>query len=287
MLVDLLRTDGAVVTVVDPRADGAVGTGDITAPDATLSAVLADADTVILAVPESVALAAVPVLTRAMRADALLVETLSVKSRIHQVLLDRSLPPGSAAPAVGINPMFAPGLGMSGRPVAAVVHRAGPSVDAFLRSAAGWGAEVVRVDAARHDRIVAATQALTHAAVLSFGLALTELDVGPDELAAIAPPPHTTMLALLARVGSGLPEVYRDIQAGNPAAGDARAALARALAQLADTVACGNDATFQELMDQSVRGLGGRIGEYRALCDTLFRELPTLSDHVRRSDGDL
>ncbi len=47
-----------------------------------------------------------------MKPGAVLVETLSVKSEIHRVLRDRA----STRPAVGINPLFAPGLGMAGAP---------------------------------------------------------------------------------------------------------------------------------------------------------------------------
>ncbi|QKT11639.1 prephenate dehydrogenase/arogenate dehydrogenase family protein [Rhodococcus sp. W8901] len=261
MLVELLRLDGDDVTVVD-QADGM----DAVAPDAGVRAVLAEADTVVLAVPESVAIAAVPTLHRILRPDALLVETLSVKTGIHGALRDGA--PGR--PAVGINPMFAPALGMPGRPVAAVIHQSAPAVDRFLASVVGWGARVVRVGADEHDRIAAATQALTHATVLSFGLALAELGVDPGTSAALAPPPHTTLLALLARVGSGVPEVYHDVQAGNRAADRARSALAASLSRLSDAVAHGDERVFGDLMAEAVEPLGDRLGDYRRLCADLF-----------------
>ena len=52
----------------------------------------------------------------------------------------------------------------------------------------------------QHDRLAAASQALTHATVLAFGLALAELQVDVADLGRIAPPPHTTLLSLLARI---------------------------------------------------------------------------------------
>lgn len=269
MIAESARGEGDSVTIVDPaptEPGGGVVSGDIRAPDRRLRAVLAGADAVILAVPEAVALDAVPVVDRYMRPGAVLVETLSVKSRIHRVL-------GTSAPtrpAAGINPLFAPGLGMRGRAVAVVVHRDSPAVDRFLGAVAGWGARPVVTSADEHDRTAAATQTLTHAAILAFGLALGDLGVEADILVDAAPPPHTTLLALLARVGSGTPEVYHDIQAGNPQAAAARAALAAALRRLSDVVADGGEREFGELMAAALTPLGDHVDDYRTLCADLF-----------------
>lgn len=269
MLAEAARAEGDSVTLVDPAPAEPgydVVSGDVRAPDERLRAVLAGADAVILAVPEAVALAAVPVVDRCMCPGAVLVETLSVKSRIHRVL-------GASAPtrpAVGINPLFAPALGMRGRAVAVVVHRGSPAVDRFLDTVAGWGARPVVTGADEHDRIAAATQALTHAAVLAFGLALGDLGVEADTLVCAATPPHTTLLALLARVGSGTPEVYHDIQAGNPQASTARAALAAALRRVSDVVEEGGEREFGELMAAALAPLGDHVDDYRTLCAALF-----------------
>lgn len=267
LMVELFRADGAPVTIVDidhgATSDDAVVVGDITVPGDRVRSLLEAAAILVLAVPESVALTAD---VSALRPDALLVETLSVKSGFSNVVELRR-PVGAT---VGINPMFAPALGMSGRPVAAVVHRQGPPVDDFLASIVGWGGRVVVLDAARHDRLAAATQALTHASVLAFGLALGELDLPFTEIDAVAPPPHTTMLALLARITGGEPEVYWDVQAGNPDAADARAALGRAAQQVADTVNSGSEAEFAHLMRQAGAALGGSADRYREVCAEMF-----------------
>lgn len=277
MLTALFRADGHTVTVIDRNRtahddDPTVLIGDVAEPSAEIRAALAAADTVVLAVPDAVAVEAVPVLDPVMRPEALLAETLSVKSDIHRQLRERA----ADRPAVGINPMFAPGLGMAGRPVAAVVHREDPAVDRFLGDVSGWGARIVTLSAAEHDRVTATTQALTHAVVLAFGLALTESGFGVDTLAATAPPPHTTLLALLARVGGGVPEVYHDIQAGNPEAAAARKALAAGLARLSETVERGDEQAFADLMTAAVSPLGDRLDDYRQACAALFRQLPYL-----------
>ena len=89
LLVTALRTDGAEVLILDPTPppddDTALAT-DITAPVARAATALRAASTVVLAVPEPVALAAIPVLGGLLAPGTLLVETLSVKSTVPAVL---------------------------------------------------------------------------------------------------------------------------------------------------------------------------------------------------------
>lgn len=275
MLVGLLRDAGAEVLVLDPRDPHRPA--DVTSGAPDLAAAVGAASTVVLAVPEPVALAAAETLPRFLRPGTLLVETLSVKTRFAAALR-RSAPD---VQAVGINPMFAPSLGMTGRGVCVVVHHDGPGVDPFLGVLAG--ATLVRLSAEEHDALCAATQAATHAAVLAFGLALADLGVPAERLAAAAPPPHTVALALLARIGLGSPEVYWDVQAANPAAPRARAALADGLARLSRVCEHGTEAEFEELLATARVPLGAAAERYGDLCARLFRDqLPEAASEVGR-----
>ncbi|TQF68471.1 prephenate dehydrogenase [Rhodococcus spelaei] len=275
MLVELLRSDGQQVVVADPRDERGL---DITRPDDALDAALGDADSALLAVPETVARAATVVLRDRLRPGALLVETLSVKSRVAESI--RAL----GTPAVGINPMYAPALGMAGRPVLAVVHHPGAAVEVFLDLLRRAGATVVPVTAAEHDRLCAATQAATHASVLALGLALADLDAGTEASLAAAPPPHTLTLALLARITLGSPAVYWDVQAANPFAREARAALAAGLDRLSRVCESGTEAEFAALMAQARGRLGEHAPHYGDLCAALFDALP-LPLGVRTAGG--
>jgi prephenate dehydrogenase len=272
MLVDLLLGAGAEVCVVDagdsPTRVGPTCSferGDIRAPDARLAAQLRRADMAILAVPEQVALDAVAGVAGALRPGTLVVDTLTVKSAIDTALRAHA----AHLEAVSLNPMFAPSLGIDGQTVAAVVVHDGPQAQALLELL-GRRARVIVVGAAEHDRLTGAAQALTHAAVLAFGLALAELDVDIGELGALAPPPHITMLALLARIASGQPETYWDAQAANPHAEGARAALAGAIRRLADLVDGGGEPGFATLLADLRAGLGGDLEHYRGICEQLF-----------------
>ncbi len=265
MFAGLLRGSGATVRIVDP----ALGSGDITAVDVTLAGRLQAADGVLLAVPEPVAMAAAKPLIAAMHPDALLVDTLSVKSRYAEIVQA-----AGDIQAVGLNPMFAPSLGMPGRPVAAVTYRDGPAVAHLLELLDAWGGRVVPVTATAHDRLTAGIQALTHAAVLAFGYALDQLGLPIESLTALASPPHAALLALLARIAAGSPEVYWEVQAANPRAPAARAALVDAVRALADLIDRGNHTAFAAELNRARRLLGGHLDHYRDLCADLFTALP-------------
>ncbi|MET9442328.1 prephenate dehydrogenase/arogenate dehydrogenase family protein [Streptomyces sp. NPDC006610] len=275
LFTERLLDSGARVTVVDTAepepGDGRAARlrGDVTAVDFRLAAELGHADLVVLAVPEPVALKAIHGVAAEMRPDALLVDTLSVKGSVARAV--RAEAPG--VQAVGLNPMFAPSLGFEGRPVAAVVINAGSRTEELLALVESWGARIVRVDEQRHDRLAAASQALVHAAVLSFGIALAGMDVPGEDLRAAAPPPANTLLALLARIASGTPEVYWDVQHGNPEAAPARKALADAVRRLADTVEHGTEADFADLLGELRTHLGDDLAHHRDTCAALFARI--------------
>jgi prephenate dehydrogenase len=273
LVVDLLAGAGADVLAVDVAAPPAevdqvcaYARGDIRAMDSWLVAEMRLADIVVLAVPERVALAAVPALARQLRPGGLLVDTLSVKTGIVTALAAHA----AHLEAVSLNPMFAPALGFEGRAVAAVVVRDGPRARALLDAVGRRGGRVAEVGADEHDRVAAVTQALTHAAVLAFGIALDELGVDVEDLGAMATPPHLTLLALLARIASGEPETYWDVQAGNPHARRARTALAAGLATLADAADYGTGRDFAALVERTHTSLGADRDAYSRICEQLF-----------------
>jgi prephenate dehydrogenase len=274
MFARLLALSGAEVTVVDtgPPPSSLTGRfviGDITAPDRDVIAELRAADLILLAVPEPVALAALPAVVRAAEPDALLAHTLSVQSRMARALSEQA----PDYQAVGLNPMFAPSLGITGRPVAAAVVNDGPRVTELLGLVSAWGGRVMRTAPERHDRLAAVTQALTHAAVLAFGLAMAELDTDIEEVSSMAPPPHQTMLALLARVASGAPEVYWDVQVANPYARDAREALRAGILRVAELAASSDEAAFAASLGEVGDLLGSERGQYRDLCAEVFGQI--------------
>jgi prephenate dehydrogenase len=283
MFTGVLCAAGASVCIVEPRppagpptASCALLVADITAPGAALLAELGTADLVVLAVPGPVALQCVADVLSALQPGALLVDTLSVKTEIVRAV--SAHPP--AAEFVSLNPMFTPSLGMSGRPVAAVVPDPnGPRAQALLDLLRHRGCHVVELTADEHDRLTAAVQALTHATILGFGLALTRLSDGlgldPGQLAAVAPPPFVMLSALLARITAGSPATYWEVQSANPHAEAARAALRLGADDLDDRVTGGRHKDFGAAVAGLAELLGPRLTELRRQCGTVFEILPS------------
>ncbi|WP_434444298.1 prephenate dehydrogenase dimerization domain-containing protein [Lentzea sp. E54] len=282
MFTAVLARAGVSVCVVDPISPASMPPGvrwvdgDIRAPGDAVSAEVAQADLLLLAVPEPVAVAAVPVLADLLPEKALLADTLSVKERMATAM--RGFPDRQA---VSLNPMFAPGLGMRGRPVVSVVFHGGPLVDDLLGLVEEYGGRVVRMEALRHDRLAAISQALTHATVLAFGHALHTLDADIEELIAIAPPPHATLLALLARIASGTPEVYWDVQSGNPLVSDAHEALAGGVEHVRNIVRSNSGADFERLMLDVGDVLGGQLQHLQGTCAQLFASTALVASEGR------
>ncbi|MBB6170944.1 prephenate dehydrogenase [Nocardiopsis mwathae] len=244
----LLADAGWQITAVDPNVSAEHGaphaTGairaDIGAPTAELRTCLADADMVIVAVPERAALAAVDTLDACVGAATPVVETLSHKHRFRQAASERLAP----RPLVSLNPLFHPSLGWAGNTVTASVDRGGEVTAQLLDLIRTTGARVHLLDPADHDRFVTSVQAVTHAAVLGFARALPRLGLPPADVIACAPPPTRALLAVAARVLTAESETYWDIQSSGEPGDTARRALLTGIEDLDHQVGAGDDAGF-------------------------------------------
>jgi prephenate dehydrogenase len=211
---------------------------DATNPDQRLLALIRPADCVVMCLPEAAGLEAIDRLLGELASGALLVDTLSVKTPVAE-RIDRD-----DVEVLSLNPLFAPDLGFRGQNVAAVPLRSGPRSRTLVAALEDAGATVVTTTPADHDRRAAITQAATHAALLAYGLCLARAGHEPDP--AFATPPQRVVLALVARIVTHDPEVYRRIQVDNPHAVRAREALAAALEEVGSRAADpgGFDALF-------------------------------------------
>jgi prephenate dehydrogenase len=249
-----LRDCGIEVTLVDSRVRGVAGAEDViylqadaAACGSELRQAIAASDCLCVCLPETVALEAFPRLAAAMPSGSLWVDTLSVKTEIVQALEAQA----GQLEALSINPMFAPALGWTGKPVAAVEVFGGPRSELLIKLLGEWGARVEIVSAADHDRLTAVIQVATHAAVISFGKALLRLQPNLATALRLATPPHRLLLTLLYRMATQNAQVYWDIQAHHPAGARVREQLAEALAEMNEDAASGRvqrfEAAFQEL----------------------------------------
>ncbi|MEN3326027.1 MAG: 4-amino-4-deoxyprephenate dehydrogenase [Acidobacteriota bacterium] len=219
---------------------------DVTKPGDVLLGAIAAADCVAMCLPERAALAAAPAVLDAMSRGALWVDTLSVKENIVALLRRYE----EKLELVSINPMFAPALGFEGHTVAFIEIAGGPKSADFARTLRSLGATVETVTAETHDRLTAAIQVATHAAILSFGAVLLELGYDLDKGLAIATPPHLSLLSLLHRLSSANPEVYWDIQHHHPLAASVRESLNDAVRALDYAAREDSPREFQKLFER-------------------------------------
>lgn len=253
MLVDRLREVAGRVTGIDsresPRSETRVECYehllcDLRAIDGPAREALSAADIVVLALPETVAIRCWPDIGGCLRGGALVVDTLSVKTDFISTFRSS----GVANVLVSINPMFAPTVGFNGGNVAVVRIGSSELSDWFVGLLGRWGTRLTFVEAGEHDEISAVVQAATHAAVLAFGMAVCESGRDISKLEPMMTPPHRAMLALLARILKAEPEVYWEIQSGNPHAEKARADLAGGVQRLSQVVNTGDQEGFRSLM---------------------------------------
>ncbi|MFF8366966.1 prephenate dehydrogenase/arogenate dehydrogenase family protein, partial [Rhodococcus erythropolis] len=175
LLVETLRDRSSRTTVVDrdpalgiDRGDGlARVVADVTSPDDLPAWVTAlhDASVIVLSLPETVVRAVLPTLAAHASQTALVVEACSVKTDVAAALDDV----WNGRPALGINPLFRPSLGIEGRRVAVIPYRRGGPVEAVEEELVAKGAVLVPLDAAEHDRLASVTQSLAHASQQAIG----------------------------------------------------------------------------------------------------------------------
>jgi prephenate dehydrogenase len=265
----LLKSGVSVVGLDRQEPAGADGGRHLPCDACEMSAAariaLATADAVVLCLPEATALAALPGVLAAAADGALIVDTLSVKQRVVDVLMSRR--PGQEC--LSINPLFSPKVGFAGENVAVVEVASGRRSAEFLRLLQGWGAQVVRVSAEEHDRLAAAVQVATHAMLLTLGQTLGACDYDIERGLQFSTPPHRICLALLARMCDAAPEVYWDVQRSNDYGSVVRARLADSLRRLQETVARGHEHEFDEIITGIAAVLRPRREELLQRADAL------------------
>jgi prephenate dehydrogenase len=272
LLAGQLVSSGVAVTGIDlcpPQAGDSAGVtmlqGDAAAPGDEARRAIAAADAVLICLPEEAALAALPGLLKLAAADAVLIDTLSVKQPMAAARLAAS----TTQEHLSINPMFSPKLGFEGQNVAVVTIVAGPRGPAFVRLLESWGAQAAQVTAAEHDRMTALMQAATHAALLSLGMVLCDWDYDVQTGLRMATPPHRIWLAQLARICDAAPDVYWDIQRSNAAGPAARHAVANSLSRLDALVQAGRREEFDQMLARIGAVLAPRKNELLACADRL------------------
>jgi len=271
---DLLLTSYQRVVAIDlhidssPKVDGVEYIqGDITNPE--FIDLLHKSTLVLLCIPEDPALNSLKMLASNLNSGQCLVDTLSVKTTIVKRLSELKL----NCEALSINPMFGPSLGFKDQSVASVSINSGQISEHFTALIRKAGASVTTYTAEQHDRYTAITQAATHAAILSYAMTMQTMGYDANAAKPIWTPPHKTLLALLARILSADPEVYRDIQTSNPYAAEARNALQKNLKQFNHDMLSQDAEQFTEQFESLKKILQGNLSPLTETCKDIFKTL--------------
>jgi 4-amino-4-deoxyprephenate dehydrogenase len=257
----------------DSNGGSSAHTSDVLRPTFGLTTDLSSAELVVLALPERVLLQALPVVSRLAAPTALIVETGSIKTPLLKAVAECAPGPG----IVGINPLFGPSLDFAGQNVALTMFRGGGRATTFAACIRSWRANLTELSPEEHDRFTAFTQVAIHCALLASG-ALASSAQDPQALLRVATPPFRAILCLLGRMLRQNPEVYWDIQANNPFAAEARAALQREVAALDGLIKHGNSADFAARLAQLTTALDGVVPASLAESDAMLAALRTAGD---------
>ncbi|WP_414865703.1 prephenate dehydrogenase dimerization domain-containing protein [Pseudomonas sp. IT-P12] len=230
---------------------------------------LETATIIVFALPEDVAISGLERLVGKAPSVRTIVNTCSVQTTF-QCRTEKLFP---EVASVGINPMFAPTLDCTDRPVVLCERTESEVGNHFAALLQEHAMRVMRLLPNEHDRVMAVCQALPHAAILAFSFALERSGCNMDTVQALAPPPMKTMLSLAARVLQNAPAIYWDIQKYNNAAQHQRDELSAGLGLLNQL--CGGDMSeaFAEKLNGVQRKMGGYADTYGKACEALFNLL--------------
>jgi 4-amino-4-deoxyprephenate dehydrogenase len=212
---------------------------DITQLTAAAQQLIRRAQCVLLCTPEQVVLKTIPVMRELIASDGLVVDIASVKSRIDAELKLADM----SGSYLSIHPMFGPTTDFVDRNICIVPYGENDRSRWFAQLLSQWGGRVTTLTAQEHDQVTAYTQALPHAAILSFAATLVQAEVSYALTARLATPIHSTMLSLLARIISGESDLYWNIQSDNPYSAEMREQLGLSIRRLQEAVA-GNDPDY-------------------------------------------
>jgi chorismate mutase/prephenate dehydrogenase len=233
--------------------------------DALEPARIARADVVMVAVPMTRAAEVTRALAPHVRPDALLCDINSLKADVCAALAT------SAGEALGTHPMFGPTVRTLRRQkVVLCPVKPGPMASWLERELGRMGAEIVASTPAEHDATMAVVQVLTHFGIMAMGRALARSGLALEETLPFTSPIYRLELAMVGRLFSQKPELYREILLQNPAAADARDGYLAAASELANLLARGDREGFVRFFEETAAYFAGFSGEAMALSDHII-----------------
>lgn len=137
----------------------------------------------------------------------LLVDITSVKQKPILAMKDKH-----SGPVLGLHPMFGPDIShWVKQTIVACEGRPHPICEQLLNQLAIWGANVVRIDAKKHDQAMQIIQVMRHLTTFVYGQFLAKQCHTLEELRSCSSPIYQLELMMVGRLFAQSPELYADI----------------------------------------------------------------------------
>jgi prephenate dehydrogenase len=234
-----------------------------------LPAFLGRHDVVMVSVPIDVTLGVIAAIAPHLRPDQLFCDLTSLKSAPVAAMAR------SAAPALGLHPMFGPGVdSIAGQTIVATPATAGEAqygpLLAVFRDA---GARITFTTPERHDRLMAVVQGLTHSLTLVMAETMRRLGCETDEVLAFMSPIYRIELGFVGRLLAQDPGLYRDMLRMNPAVPGVLEVCGEAFEALRDAVDDPGPGAFMRLFEENAKAFASYAPTATAETDRLIRLL--------------
>ena len=219
----------------------------------------AQGDVVIASVPAESVAATIKEIASSVKPGALLVDFSSVKMGACAALEEFK---NSKIELASVHPMHGPRImALRNVPVAFIPIKPGDKYSWLKRMFSNEGADVVETTCEEHDRAVSVVQGLTHFVCIAAARAIRGLGLTVDRLAAFSTPNHELLEACIARVVLQDPKLYAGLQVENPLNKEARAAFAKAVAEVAESADAGDVPALERKIGEAAQVFTKRSGE--------------------------
>ncbi len=232
-----------------------------------MAAFLARQDVVMVSVPIEVTLGVIAAVAPHLRHDQLLCDLTSLKAG-PVAAMSRS-----AAPAIGLHPMFGPGVAsLAGQtivvtPATATETQYAPLIEVLRRA----GARLTFSTPERHDRVMAVVQGLTHSLTLVMAETMRRLDCDLVEVLSFTSPVYRIELGLVGRLLAQDPGLYREMLRSNPHVPAVLEACGEALEELRESVDDPGPGAFTRLFEENAAAYAAYAPTATVETDRLIR----------------
>ncbi|MFA6268470.1 MAG: prephenate dehydrogenase/arogenate dehydrogenase family protein [archaeon] len=171
-------------------------------------------DVVIISVPNKDAPEIIKKVSKEMKKDSLLIDFCSVKTHIEKELTNVAK---LGLQVASLHPMHGPRVnGIAGQSIAVIEITKSDKLKQILFVFEKENASLVKTTIKEHDELLSIVQGLTHYSQFVSAATIKDLEVDLKKTSALTSPNYSLFLSLIARVVLQNPQIYSEIQLGNP-----------------------------------------------------------------------